>query len=410
MHYQKELQFLLNFFNNHKINTCFNPKKSDIYGLDFNIKQILNYEQGYTQMIDFVSKLNNSNTIFKIIDQFYCVYYCMLLPNKTSKIPFVIGPYLQTHPHPELLYQYVDQYSVSPSTFQNLWEAFSKIPVVMDDTSIQTIIQTFGETVWNGKTNFEYQIMNHNLEESLYTTIPANSSYEIHNQFDTQLLETYLAQENALIQAVNHGQTQVAEDLISSIGIYTLSETSPEMLRNMKNFAITLNALLRKSLELNSINSQQIISIASKFGHKIELSSSPEALYTLLRQMVRKYSLLIKNHTMKEYSPLIQQAIKQIDIDLTADLSLHTMAKKLNSNASYLSTQFKKVTGSTYTEYVQHKRIEHSLFLLNTTSLQIQTIAQYCGIPDLNYFSKLFKKYVKLSPTAYRKELTKHGP
>ena len=40
--------------------------------------------------------------------------------------------------------------------------------------------------------------------------------------------------------------------------------------------------------------------------------------------------------------------------------------------------------------------------LLNTTSLQIQTISQLCGISDVNYFSKIFKKYTGLTPKEYR--------
>lgn len=407
MNYQSNLDFLLNFFKNHKINTSLSPKDSDIHNLDLHLREILNCEQDYINIKDYMSKLLKTNTIFKIIDQFQCIYYYMELPNETSTTPFVIGPYMLNAPHLELLYQYAEHYSVAPPTFQNLLETFSKIPILADDTSLQTILQTFCEIVWNGKTNFKYKILDHNLEESLYTIVPSNAKHENQNYYDTQYLESYLVQENALIQAVLHGQTQTAEELLSSVGDITLLEDSAETLRNMKNYAITLNTLFRKSAELNNINSGQIIAISTKFNQKIELCASPEACYTLLRDMVRKYCLLSKNHTAQKYSPLVQQTIKQIDMDLTADLSLHAMAKKLNSNASYLSTQFKKVTGSTYTEYVQRKRIEHSLFLLNTTSLQIQTIAQYCGIPDLNYFSKLFKKYVKLSPTAYRKEISK---
>jgi len=36
--------------------------------------------------------------------------------------------------------------------------------------------------------------------------------------------------------------------------------------------------------------------------------------------------------------------------------------------------------------------------------MQIQTIAQYCGIPDVNYFTKLFKRNVGKTPKEYRQE------
>lgn len=408
MNFQLELQFLLDFFKNHKINTYFYHKETDISSMDLHLRQILGCEQDYSQITTSMLNRRMSNTIFKIIDQFHCVYYFMELPTESSDCLLIIGPYQQTHPNPDTLYHYVESYSVSPHTFQQLMEVFAQIPVLLDDTSIQTLLQTFGETLWGGKQNFEFQILDQNLEEFSYSMLPGSTDFESHGHFDIQFIESYLVQENALIQAVNQGQTQTAEELLSSISTFPLADTTPEMLRNMKNYAIMLNTIFRKTAEFNNVNPHQLVSTSAKFFKKIELCPSPDAISVLLREMVRKYCLLAKNHTMKEYSLLIQQTIQQIDMDLTADLSLHAMAKKLNSNASYLSTQFKKVTGTTYTEYVQRKRIEHSIFLLNTTSLQIQTIAQYCGIPDLNYFSKLFKKYVNYSPSAYRKEISRH--
>ena len=94
--------------------------------------------------------------------------------------------------------------------------------------------------------------------------------------------------------------------------------------------------------------------------------------------------------------------LTRIESDLTADLSLKKQAELLNVNASYLSTLFKKETGMTLTDYVNKKRVDHAIFLLNSSNMQIQTIAQYCGIPDVNYFTKIFKKYVGKTPKEYR--------
>ena len=125
-----------------------------------------------------------------------------------------------------------------------------------------------------------------------------------------------------------------------------------------------------------------------------------------MKEMVRRYCLLVRNHSMKGYSLLIRKVLTQIDYDLTADLSLKNLASQLNVNPSYLSTLFKKETGSTLTEYVNQKRIEHAIFLLNSSSLQIQMIAQYSGIPDVNYFTKTFKKIIGITPKEYRDKIT----
>ena len=43
--------------------------------------------------------------------------------------------------------------------------------------------------------------------------------------------------------------------------------------------------------------------------------------------------------------------------------------------------------------------------LLRTTKLQIQTIAQHCGIMDVHYFSRIFKKVTGQTPKEYRAAL-----
>lgn len=69
----------------------------------------------------------------------------------------------------------------------------------------------------------------------------------------------------------------------------------------------------------------------------------------------------------------------------------------------------RKETGKTLTEYVTGKRIEHAVFLLNSTRLQIQSIAQRCGMSDVNYFTRLFKSLVGKTPKEYRDSIYGRG-
>jgi transcriptional regulator GlxA family with amidase domain len=43
--------------------------------------------------------------------------------------------------------------------------------------------------------------------------------------------------------------------------------------------------------------------------------------------------------------------------------------------------------------------------LLESTNLQIQTIAMHCGIIDVQYFSKIFKKHIGKTPKEYRETI-----
>ena len=111
---------------------------------------------------------------------------------------------------------------------------------------------------------------------------------------------------------------------------------------------------------------------------------------------------------MNRYSSVVKKAIVVIEADLSSELSLSTLAAGQGISSGYLATIFKKETGKTVSEYVREKRIEHAKYLLGTTNLQIQTVALYCGIMDVQYFSKIFKTLVGQTPKAYRETSRKN--
>lgn len=125
-----------------------------------------------------------------------------------------------------------------------------------------------------------------------------------------------------------------------------------------------------------------------------------------MMEILHTYCRLVKRHSIKNYSPVVQKAIVKIEGDPSGDLGLAAMAKLSNVSTGYFSQLFKKETGRTLTEYVNHRRITLAKQLLKTTNLQIQTVAQHCGILDLHYFCRLFKKSVGKTPTQYRTDRT----
>ena len=67
-----------------------------------------------------------------------------------------------------------------------------------------------------------------------------------------------------------------------------------------------------------------------------------------------------------------------------------------------------QVTGHGYGKgiaaYVREIRIKTAMELLNTTEWRISEVAREVGIPDYNYFTKVFKKYMGQTPSQYRKQ------
>ena len=69
-----------------------------------------------------------------------------------------------------------------------------------------------------------------------------------------------------------------------------------------------------------------------------------------------------------------------------------------------LSRLFKNHVGVGFSEYVTAKRLEAARELLLTTDESVGQIAAAVGIPNANYFSRLFKANVGLTPVKFRQE------
>jgi len=218
-----------------------------------------------------------------------------------------------------------------------------------------------------------------------------------------QIEERYETEER-LMNEIAHGHVAQASEILSAFNNDIVEQRTEVPLRNFKNYLIILNTLSRKAVQQGGVHPLYIDRLSSTFARKIEAVGSFEEGQKLVAEITRKYCLLVRNHAMKGYSQLVRKVILAIDSDLTADLSLSAHAEALGVNASYLSALFRRETGQTLSDYVAHARMEQAVFLLNTTRMQVQTIAQHCGIQDVNYFTRLFKRVMGKTPTAYRQQ------
>ncbi|SKA93092.1 AraC-type DNA-binding protein [Caloramator quimbayensis] len=73
------------------------------------------------------------------------------------------------------------------------------------------------------------------------------------------------------------------------------------------------------------------------------------------------------------------------------------------SNYDYLNRVFHKLTGYTIFNYLNIIRINKAKELIDTTPIKFSEVGYLVGIDDPYYFSKLFKKYVGMTPSQYSK-------
>ncbi len=406
MSYQKELSFTEKLLSNFRLKMNYISKdsiNSDSSNSNIGLQTILNYEFSEEKLLTILDEQCNHNTFYKIKNVLLCQYILFRLPDTKNPSFVYIGPYILEAVSKQDIMAIAEHYQIEPSSFSQLEQFYLSIPLISDENTLLTLIYTLGEYLWGSTDNFTVSDSINFPNVISNKNIPAlNISTHDNAILSAHLLEQRYSMENQLMQAVASGKLHKAEMFFSNLSSEQFEKRLDNPIRDMKNYAIILNTILRKAVENASVHPLHIHNISSQYAAKIELISSQSNFISLLKEMIRKYTLLVKNHSLKGYSMHIRKVITNINQDLTENLTLKTQAEALNVNPSYLSTLFKKETGMTLTDYVNHKRIEHALLLLNSTDMQIQTISLYCGIPDVNYFTKVFKKIVGKTPKEYR--------
>ncbi|HHX12384.1 MAG TPA: helix-turn-helix transcriptional regulator [Clostridiales bacterium] len=112
-----------------------------------------------------------------------------------------------------------------------------------------------------------------------------------------------------------------------------------------------------------------------------------------------------KNITTKreeQASGLIGKAKSYIEENYHKDISLDDISRKVDISPYYFSKLFKEETGENFIEYLTNMRIKKAKNLLVHSDMNIKNICVDTGYSDPNYFSRIFKKQVGVTPTEYR--------
>ncbi len=343
-----------------------------------------------------------SKTLYKLSDSLLRHYLFLLLPSPSPTPLLLIGPYLTSAISEEDLLLLAEQHHLSPKSRTYLAEYYLGLPILSESSPLFTMIDSFCERAWNTTSFSVVEVEKEHLLSGALFNEPSGGERFSDILVNMKTMEQRYHFENELIRAVSLGQIHKEKQLLAAFSASPFEKRVADPLRNSKNYCIIMNTLLRKAAESGGVHPVYLDRVSTQFAFKIEQMFSVSECPALMREMFCTYCRLVRKHTMRQFSPVVQKAMLIIDSDLTADLTLHTLAESQSLSDGYLSTIFKKETGKTVSEYIREKRISHAAHLLATTQLQIQTVALHCGILDVQYFSKIFKKQMGLSPKDYR--------
>lgn len=102
-------------------------------------------------------------------------------------------------------------------------------------------------------------------------------------------------------------------------------------------------------------------------------------------------------------SAALQNLMTHMKMNLTSPFRMSELCAECGITPSYAARLFKKNLGMTATEYFYREKLHYAAELIENTGLNLTEIADFLGFCDLFHFSRLFKKYMGVSPSMYKK-------
>ena len=151
-----------------------------------------------------------------------------------------------------------------------------------------------------------------------------------------------------------------------------------------------------------------------KYLHKIylhfkECISTKEALLNNYIVNILTELLVSKDTLNSEHVPasIIEDTIAYISEHLTEPLSLKTLSRQASLSPFYFSRLFKKETGFSPHSYVIAVRVNNAKFLLKSSDATIKDICFSTGFSNESNFCTTFKKVTGSTPSEYRLSIKK---
>ncbi len=139
---------------------------------------------------------------------------------------------------------------------------------------------------------------------------------------------------------------------------------------------------------------------------KLKRANFDNALVLNLQQIFLSMNRYMqeKNKTDTEMSMLIEHATHYFHENYNQKIAIEDYARAHNVTPHWFTQNFKKITKSTPMQYIISLRIKSAMNLLENTDYSIVQIAEAVGYDNPLYFSRIFKKYVGMSPRNYKNE------
>lgn len=208
---------------------------------------------------------------------------------------------------------------------------------------------------------------------------------------DVSLLKQCREKKKMVMHCCHAGLRDIAvpilyEDVILGYLIFGQFKTEMDFSRiqeKIANLHVNMQEMERYYDELRCMDDEKIRSVTSIAEIIVR--------YIMTENMLKPY-LFSKIERVTEY----------IHQHLHENITIKQLCEETHLSTSVLYKKFHSHFGCTVNDYINTKRVEESLRLLEKTELSIEEIAERVGFSSASYFSRIFKQKMRMPPMRFR--------
>jgi len=221
-------------------------------------------------------------------------------------------------------------------------------------------------------------------------------------KFEKNWIQNYPEELEEIASLVSIGNGERTRLLLEQVFKH-LSEVnlSPDVI---KNYCLVLKMMVINRL-IDPLEGRE--TIADKnfddiVKNSISFPSLKNYIITIMVNTAEKMRAYVDSNIENSGNIVIEKAKNYIMKNYNKKITLEEICEEVYLTQSYFSYLFKKVTGGTYIDFVQNKRIHEAKKLLKDSKIKIYEVGERIGYNDYKYFAVQFKKITGVSPGEYR--------
>lgn len=340
-------------------------------------------------------------TVYDIEDCFFLKWAVIRLPEIDGKSSFLaLGPYFSSQPPENITQKALLRNSLQASYTTPLKMFYHSVPVCSTSKVITVMRICLG------------QLFDIETEPECRTVFPFGSNKKVDpTTYYVEEEHIYMAQAERRYSLETRMQADVTQgNSVGAMQTWRLLRVEMENirrvkdpLRNAKNNCIIHNTILRKAAERAYVHPLYIESLSNQIISAIEESNSIDELHKMQEVFITEYCKLVSKHSLIKYTPMVRQALNYINTHLSSDIHLPEIASAINVSPNYLSAVFNRETKQSISTYINQRRVDKAIELLETSNASIEDVACFVGFSDMNYFTRVFKGIKGMTPSDFRK-------